>query len=272
VADRDVQVGVFPISIDFDKFARTAVETAVTEKVNQFCQAIVNCKIILGVDRLDYSKGIPQKLRAFGNVLERYPELQGGITLVQIVVPSRQDIPEYKELKAEIEGLVSQINGKFSQPGWVPVQYIFRSLEFHDLIAYYRAADIALVTSLKDGMNLVAKEYCAANVDNNGVLILSEFTGAAAQFKKNSLLVNPYDIEGVADAIFKAFNMGAVERISRMRKLRNAIKKRDIFWWVERFLQTATAIKNDTPPADLSYLWPYAPKALVDQSMENASS
>jgi len=239
--NREIRIGSFPISIDFNEFARQAADRVVAERARELYEAIPNCQIILGVDRLDYSKGIPQKLRAFRSALERFDDLHGKVALVQIVVPSREDIAEYQELKTEIEGLVSEINGKFTQPGWVPIHYMFRSLDRSELLAYYRAADIALVTPLKDGMNLVAKEYCAANTDRNGVLILSEFAGAATQLRRNSLLVNPYDIEGVANAIHRAYNMSANERRIRMRRLRKSIRKHDIFWWVDSFLRAAIA-------------------------------
>ena len=238
---RETRVGSFPISIDFNEFAQHAADRTVAERARQLREAIPNRQIILGVDRLDYSKGIPQKLRAFRNALERFGDLRGKVTLVQIVVPSREDITEYQELKSEIEGLVSEVNGKFTQSGWVPIHYMFRSLDRSELLAYYRAAEVALVTPLKDGMNLVAKEYCAASTDNSGVLILSEFAGAATQLRRNSLLVNPYDIEGVANAIHRAYNMSANERRLRMRRLRKSIRKRDIFWWVDSFIRAATA-------------------------------
>jgi len=241
VPNREIKVGIFPISIDFKEFARQAAARSVAERASQLYEAIPNCQILLGVDRLDYSKGIPEKLRAFRNALERFGDLHGNVSLVQIVVPSREDIPEYQELKAEIEGFVSEINGKFTQPGWIPIHYMFRSLDWIELLAYYRAADIALVTPLKDGMNLVAKEYCGAKVDRNGVLILSEFAGAATQLRRSALLVNPYDIEGTANAIHRAYNMSMGERRSRMRRLRTSIAKRDIFWWLDFFLRAAIA-------------------------------
>jgi len=239
--DREIRIGSFPISIDFNEFAQQAAGSTVAETSRQLREAMPNRQMLLGVDRLDYSKGIPAKLRAFRNALERFDDLHDKVTLVQIVVPSREDIPEYQEIKAEIEGLVSEVNGKFTQSGWVPIHYMFRSLDRSELLAYYRAADIALVTPLKDGMNLVAKEFCAANTDNSGVLILSESAGAATQLRRNSLLVNPYDVEGVANAIHRAYNMSANERQMRMRRLRKSIRKRDIFWWVDSFIQAATA-------------------------------
>jgi len=238
---REIGIGSFPISIDFRDFARLAASPVVSQAATQLREAIPNQQIVLGVDRLDYSKGIPEKLRAFRNALERFDNLRGKITLVEIAVPSRDDIPEYQTLRTEIEGLVGEINGRFSQSGWTPVHYMFRSLERTELLAYYRAADIALITSLKDGMNLVAKEYCAAKVDRSGVLVLSKFAGAATQLDRDSLLVNPYDIEGVAEAIYRAYSMDVDERRRRMHRLRKAVARRDIFWWADSFLQAAIA-------------------------------
>ena len=236
---RETIVGSFPISIDFREFTQQAASKVVANATRQLREAIPDRKIVLGVDRLDYSKGIPEKLRAFRNALERFHEIRRKILLIQIVVPSREDIPEYTVLRAEIEGLISEINGKFTTPGWIPVHYMFRSLPRTELLAYYRAADIALVTPLKDGMNLVSKEYCVAKTDKDGVLILSEFAGAASQLHRYSLIVNPYDVEGVADAIVRAYHMSADERQWRMRRLRKSIAKRDVFWWVSCFLQAA---------------------------------
>jgi trehalose 6-phosphate synthase/phosphatase len=238
---REIGIGSFPISIDFRGFARLAASPVVAQAATRLREALLNQQIVLGVDRLDYSKGIPEKLRAFRNALERFDDLRGKITLVEIAVPSRDDIPEYQTLKTEIEGLVGEINGRFSRSGWTPVHYMFRSFERTELLAYYRTADIALITSLKDGMNLVAKEYCAAKVDRSGVLVLSKFAGAATQLGRDSLLVNPYDIEGVAEAIYHAYNMDVDERRRRMHRLRRAVARRDVFWWVDSFLQAAIA-------------------------------
>ena len=204
---RDVQVGVFPISIDFNEFAQKAASPEVTERVQQVREQFPHRKIILGVDRLDYTKGIPERLRAFASALERYPTLRHNITLIQVVVPSRTAIDEYQDLKSEIEMLVGEINGKFTEPGWVPIHYVFRSLDRTDLTAYYRAADVMAVTALRDGMNLIAKEYCACRIDNDGVLILSEFAGTAATTHRDALLVNPHDWLGMADAIYNAVVM-----------------------------------------------------------------
>jgi trehalose 6-phosphate synthase len=193
--------------------------------------------LILGIDRLDYTKGIPERLEAFRTALTKFPELHGKISLIQVVVPSRIDIPKYQSLKTEIEQMVGQINGQFTTSGWIPIHYIFRSLGRAELVAYYRTAEIALITPLKDGMNLVAKEFCASSLEEDGVLILSEFAGATAQLHKWALLVNPYDIQGVANAIHTAFHMPLSERHTRMRYLRNSIRRQNIYWWVDSFLK-----------------------------------
>lgn len=237
--DREVKVGIFPIGVDAGGLAAEAGGRYVSDRANEIKTSIRGTQLALGVDRMDYSKGLPEKLTAFNNLFQRYPELIGKITLIQIAVPSREEIPEYQRLKAEVTSLISDINGKWGRTDWMPVHYMFRSLNLTELLAYYRAADMALVTPLKDGMNLVAKEYCAAKVDGDGVLILSEFAGAAAQLHKNALVVNPYDIEALAGAIYRAYNMGIEERRSRMQRLRNSIRKRNIFWWVDFFLNTS---------------------------------
>ncbi len=237
--DREIRVGTFPISIDFNEFAQQAASDEVAKAAWYIHEKLPEIQIILGVDRLDYTKGIPLRLKAFRNALLRYPELQENVVLVQVTVPSRSEIAMYQELKSEIERLVGEINGEFTRSGWVPIHYICRHLEREELLAYYRAAEIALVTPMKDGMNLVAKEYCASNVDAKGVLILSEFAGAAAQLQKGSLLVNPYDLDKVADAIHQAFHMAKEEREARMRRMRQLIKRQDIFAWVNSFLSAA---------------------------------
>ncbi len=247
--DRQFRVGNFPISIDYGGFANRASLREVADRAWYYHEAYPKRRIILGLDRLDYTKGIPERLAAFGNALLRFPELHQKVTLVQVVVPSREEVPEYQILKAHIEQLVSEINGRFTKEGWVPIHYMYRNLEDEELLAYYRASEIGLITPLKDGMNLIAKEYCACNIEENGVLILSEFAGAAAQLRREALTVNPYDIEGVADAIYQAFTMSKEERRSRMRKLRERIRRYDIFRWVDAFLLATFAKQlEDFPP------------------------
>lgn len=240
VSQRETKVGTFPIGIDFKEFSREASSKTIVKVADGLRNALGKRQIILGVDRLDYTKGVPERLQAFRSALERFDDIRGNVSMVQIVVPSREDIPEYKGLRSEIEGLVGEINGEFAEPGWIPIHYMFRSLERDELLAFYRAANIALITPLKDGMNLIAKEYCAAHIDKRGVLILSEFAGAATQLRRNALLVNPYDITGMANAIYRAYTMSDDEQQLRMRRLRQTIARHDIFWWVNSFLQIAT--------------------------------
>ena len=255
------RVGNFPISIDYGSFARQAAAADVSARADELHRKLPQRKLILGIDRLDYTKGIPQRLLAFRNALDRYPELRERVSLIQVVVPSRVDIPQYHELKTQIEQLVGEINGTFMRPGgWVPVWYLYSSLSRNDLLAYYRAAHIGLVTPLKDGMNLVAKEYCACSIEEDCVLILSEFAGAAAQLQRGALLVNPYDIEGVADAIYRAYTMPDDERRNRMRRLRRGVRECDIFWWVDSYLQAA--IERDL--SDYPQPENYVPEAAAD--------
>jgi trehalose 6-phosphate synthase len=239
--DTKLRAGSFPISIDYRDFNTRAKSKNVADAAWHIHERLPGRKLILGIDRLDYSKGIPERIRAIEYALTKYPSLKEKITYIQVVVPSRTEVPEYQNLKAEIERLVGEVNGKFTAPGWTPIHYIFGSLSQEQLLGYYRTCEIALITPLKDGMNLVAKEYCASSVEDNGVLILSEFAGAAAQLNCGAILVNPFDTEGVADAIFKAFNMEKQERNRRMRTLRRSIARADIFRWVDDYLRAAIA-------------------------------
>jgi len=231
------KVGVFPIGIDYVHFANAAASPAVTQRVLEIREEMPERQVILGLDRLDYTKGIPQRLLAYQLALKRFPELHRNVTLIQVVVPSRETVQEYQELKGQIERLVSQINGEFTQGAWVPIHHVFRSMTWEDLLAYYRTADVALLTPLKDGMNLVAKEYCACQVEGDGVLILSEFAGTAVQMKKDAILVNPYDLDQVATAIQYAVSLPTAKRRPPMRRLRSISRRQDVFWWAERFLE-----------------------------------
>jgi alpha,alpha-trehalose-phosphate synthase [UDP-forming] len=259
---RILRVGSFPISIDFNEFANLARTKKVADQAWYIHEDLPNQQIILGVDRLDYTKGVPEKLMAFRNALCRFPELMEKVVLIQVLVPSRRAIPEYEDLKIEIERMVGEINGQLTRSGWVPIHYIFRQLDRPELLAYYRTAEAALITPLKDGMNLVAKEYCASNLEKTGVLILSEFAGATAQLQDGALLVNPHDIEGMAETIYQAYRMNEDEKRTRMRKLRRSIRKSDIFWWVNSFLEAAIAKRLDNFPV----MEDYAPRAQMEET------
>jgi trehalose 6-phosphate synthase/phosphatase len=239
---REIRIGRFPIGIDFESFEKGAMSEETTRRSRELRGAFPGCQLILGVDRLDYSKGIPERLQAFRNALERYEQLRGRVILIQVVVPSRVEIPKYHEFKDRIDRLVGDINGRFSTDAWLPVHYHFRSLDHDDLLAHYRASEIALVTPLQDGMNLVAKEYCACCIDKNGVLILSQFAGAAEQLKSGALLVNPYDVEQVADTILKAFRTSHAQRSARMQRMRRVVRNDNVFSWMESFLKAGSSL------------------------------
>jgi len=245
---RTVKVGCFPISIDFDAFASRAESKEVARRTAKLNLLHPDRHIILGVDRLDYTKGIPQRLEAIRQAFIRFPDLRGNISFLQVLVPSRESVHEYQVLKEEIERLVGEINGQFTEPGWIPIHYLYRSLDKDELTSFYLASEMALITPLWDGMNLVAKEYCVCNHRENGVLILSEFAGAASQLHEDAILVNPYDVNGVAEAIRRGYYMHKSERQTRMQHLRSIIKTYDIHFWLDSFLEAAFEGKARTVP------------------------
>lgn len=237
--DRTVRLGSFPIGIDPDRFYSCATADAdALDAAKELEETLRGRKLVLGVDRMDYTKGIPERLRAFERFLERYPSLREKVELVQIGVPTRMDVPEYQALREEVEGLVGHINGRFGSQVWTPVKYLFRPIPFPRLCALYRAAKVGLVTPLRDGMNLVAKEFVACQRDGGeGMLVLSEFAGAAAELPE-AVLVNPYDADGVAAALNRALTMGRRERHDRMTSLVRRVWDGDVAGWGDRFLGT----------------------------------
>jgi trehalose 6-phosphate synthase/phosphatase len=241
--DHLVRVGHFPISIDYDEFNDHAHSPEVDQAAWYLHENLSDRQLVLGIDRLDYTKGIIERFLAFERALEKYPEIQEKVSLLQVVVPSRTRIPDYANLKGMLDEMVGRINARFSHSGWVPIHYMFRNLDRTQLLGHYRAAEIALITPLRDGMNLIAKEYCACSIDNNGVLVLSEFAGSAEELGKWALLVNPYDVESCADAIYQAFTMDSVERARRMRGLRQQIRRNSVHRWMDRFMTSMDAIE-----------------------------
>ena len=238
--DHTTRVGAYPIGIDFDLFeslARAAPARPEGQRV----------RVVLGVDRLDYTKGIPERMLAFEHMLELHPEHSEKVVLQQIAVPSRSQVAEYKELKREIDELVGRINGRFATADWSPIRYLYRSIDQERLCAIYRDADVALVTPLRDGMNLVAKEYVACQVADPGVLVLSKLAGSA-QTMREALRVNPYDIDGTADAIHRALEMDEAERRSRIVALRRRERRDNIEAWVRSFLEAADRERAELHP------------------------
>lgn len=229
-------IGTFPIGIDFEDFSRTALDAKVLAESRAIRKTFKGCRLVLGVDRLDYTKGIQERIKGFAALLERYPGLHGSVVLMQLAVPSRQDICEYKRLREDLEQLIHSVNNRFKRQDWVPIQYRNRHLSRAELVAFYCAADVALITPLKDGMNLVCKEFCASRMDESGILILSEFAGAAHQLKTGAVLVNPYDSEGIAAALYRAFEMDERDISRRMRRMRNVVRGYDVFAWCSDLL------------------------------------
>lgn len=234
---RKVRVGSFPISIDAQAFERIAAEPATLAAATQIRRRVGgHRKIMLAVDRLDYTKGIDQRLRAFELLFKEKRASVNDCVLIQIAVPSRERVAEYSQMRTRIEQLVGRINGEYSDPGRVAVHYFRRSLGREELAAYYRAADVMVVTPLRDGMNLVAKEYVCTRFDASGVLILSEFAGAAQELRR-SVLVNPRDLDGMADAMHRALSMPKREAQHTMNMLRVQVKRHDVFQWADEFLE-----------------------------------
>jgi trehalose-6-phosphate synthase len=233
--ERIIKTSAMPISIDFDQIDKMARTKYVNEKTDEIKNYFKSEIIGLGVDRLDYTKGIVEKFEGIEAFLEKNPEYIKKLKFIQIAVPTRANVPEYINIKREVEETVGRINGKFSRDGWSPISYIYNHVKFNDLIAYYRSADFILVSALRDGLNLVAKEYIASKINNNGMLILSEFTGVAEELAPKSL-INPYDSNSIAREILKTFTSTEEEKIKIMTETRNYVKNNDIYIWVNKFL------------------------------------
>jgi len=233
---REVVLQVAPIGIDTSVFDEKASSEATTLAAKEIRSHLGDPEVvILGVDRLDYTKGIDLRMRALQTLLENRPDLVGNIAFIQIAVPSREDVEEYQRIRSDIEGLVGRINGDFAEVGRPPIHYLYRSVPFDELIAYYRAADVMFVTPLRDGMNLVAKEYVATRYDNTGALILSEFAGAAEQLTQ-AFLVNPFDLNALANTLNEAIETASVKGNAPMKALRRSVNRHDVFWWADRCL------------------------------------
>ena len=236
VDGRHAEARDFPISIDVERIEALAADPAIVAKAREIREEVgAGRTVLLGVDRLDYTKGIDNRLRAFHELLTSGRHDFNDIVLIQISVPSRESVDEYVEIRSRVEKLVGQINGDFGEVRASPVHYLRRNLPLDELVAHYLAADVMLVTPIRDGMNLVAKEYCASRLDDSGVLVLSEFTGAAAELDR-AILVNPHDVDGMAAAFEQAIVMPKPERTRRMRNLRQRIRRRTVYDWAADFL------------------------------------
>jgi trehalose 6-phosphate synthase/phosphatase len=240
---RTTKVGAFPIGVPARYFEQLGSDPKVKRRLAQIKRGVGVEKIVLGVDRLDYTKGLIQRLKGFERFLEENPQYHKRVTLVQIAVPSRTRVPEYLTLARQVQNLVVHIVTRFSTEGWLPIRYLYKQYDPEVLVAYYLAADVALVTPLADGMNLVSKEYVAARSDQGGALILSELAGAAVELKA-ALLVNPYNVDQIARQLRHALELEPAEQRRRMGALRAAVKKNTLTEWSRRFLQDLHLAKN----------------------------
>ncbi len=238
---RLVRVEAFPISIETADIERQAATAGRSRQVARLRESLIDRDMIIGVDRLDYSKGLPQRLEAFHTLLETYAENRGRVTFMQIAPPTRSDVQEYIEIRRELESKAGHINGMFADFDWVPIRYLNKSFSRRSLLGFYRSSRIGLVTPLRDGMNLVAKEYVAAqDPENPGILVLSRFAGAAAELDA-ALIVNPYDVEGVAECLQRGLTMPLEERQERHRAMMAILHDNDINRWRNRFIDALTA-------------------------------
>ena len=238
---RRFRIGAFPIGIDTEVIARQARSAMSRPLVRDLRASLRDRLLAIGVDRLDYSKGLPERFHGFERYLERHPDQKGSLTYLQIAPVSRGEVHEYQELRRRLEQIAGHVNGGHAQPDWTPLRYVNRNYAHTTLTGFYRAARVGLVTPLRDGMNLVAKEYVAAQApEDPGMLVLSRFAGASSELKE-ALLVNPYDYDGVADAIATAAAMSRDKRIERWQAMMEPLRRNDIHAWRQRYLQALEA-------------------------------
>jgi trehalose 6-phosphate synthase/phosphatase len=234
-AGMETRVITRPIGVDFSVIDAIARSSQTEARIQQLYSALREGTLIVGVERMDYTKGIVERLRGVEYLLDQQPAWRGKFSLIQIVTPSRDGVESYRQKKREIDEMVGRVNGRFSDGIWIPVRYLYRSFSPAELIAYFRAADIALVTPLRDGLNLVAKEYVAARIHDDGVVVLSEFAGVSNQLPE-AIITNPYSQEDVAGAIAQAMRMPKAEQFRRMTAMRENVKTQDLQWWIDGFL------------------------------------
>jgi trehalose 6-phosphate synthase/phosphatase len=244
VSDHIAKVDSFPIGIDYQKFANAETNPKVQASINNLNKKLGKTCKILSIDRLDYTKGVLHRLKGFDLFLNKYPEYKGKVTLVLVAVPSRTKVERYQSLKSRVDELVGKINGEHGAIGWTPIQYIYQSLPFHTLLALYRISDVALITPLIDGMNLIVKEFIATKTDGKGVLILSEMTGAVEELRE-AIIVNPNNVEEIAEALNKALSMPVEEQISRNRTMQERLRNYNIKTWADDYINSLLQVKKD---------------------------
>lgn len=244
---RRTRIAPFPISICTAEIARQAQQAAESSSARRLRASLADSTLAIGVDRLDYSKGLPRRFEAFGRFLAKHREWRSRVSFLQIAPPSREEVPEYCELRSRLERSAGATNGRYSDPDWVPIRYVNRSFSHSTLAGFYRLARLALVTPLRDGMNLVAKEFVAAQApDDPGALVLSQFAGAANELRQ-AVLVNPYDPEGMVEAIERGLTMSRTERRERWAAMFEYLTRHDIGAWRRAFLQALMAGETGAP-------------------------
>ena len=243
IGDRIVKVDAFPMGIDYDRYAGAVENPKVKKRLTTISKKVGNRKIIISIDRLDYTKGIIQRLEAFDLFLSQNPEYKEKVTLILVAVPSRTGVEDYMELRKQLEGLVGRINGEHGVLGWVPVWYLYRFLPFERLVALYNIADVALVTPLRDGMNLIAKEFIATKTNGKGVLILSEMAGAASELGE-AIVVNANNKGEIIEAIKEALQMPIEEQTERNRLMQNRLSRYTVVRWAHDFMETLSDVKK----------------------------
>jgi len=248
-----VKADAFPIGIDYHKFHEACLTKKVEAEEKKISKNLQGKKLIFSVDRLDYSKGLLSKLRGYETFLEKNPKWHSRVVFNMVVVPSRDTIEQYKQMKVDIESTVGRINGKYSSMAWRPILYQYKSLNFNELVALYDVSDVGLITPLRDGMNLVAKEYVACQIKKNGVLILSEMAGAAAEMNE-ALIINPADRTEIAWAILTALEMKPRDKEVRMERLQNRISTYNVFTWADDFFKQTFDIKEYQKLLEMKYL------------------
>lgn len=247
--DRVVKVDSFPMGIDYDKFHQAAVDQENTEKtelqqrLDNHINSSEDARMILSIDRMDYTKGIPNRIRAFEYFLNKYPEYKEKVRLIMLAVPSRSNVPQYQKLKRETDELVGRINGQFSTVSWTPIWYFYRSMPFESLINLYSSSHVAMISPVRDGMNLVAKEYVATRINQDGVLILSEMAGASKEMNE-ALIINPNNFEQIADTLKTALEMPLAKQKSRMEILQKRLKRYTVEKWADEFMKSLEATKS----------------------------
>lgn len=251
--DRILKVDSFPMGIDYERYANAIELNEVRRNMALIRRRMGKYKLILSVDRLDYTKGIIQRLEAFEQFLDKYPEYQGKVSLIQVSAPSRTKVYYYQQLKKEVDELVGRINGKYRTFDWNPIWYFYRSFPLENMAALYNMADIALVTPIKDGMNLIAKEFVATKSNDKGVLILSEMAGAAKEMSE-AIIVNPNDTNEVIEAIHQAIEMNEDEQIRRNKQMQFRLKRYNVRRWAEDFMDSLDNIKNRQNQLTSKYL------------------